>query len=148
MPASHLSLHYHVVFSTRKREPFITEPWRVRLHVFLAGAVKQAGGISEAIGGTSDHVHLLLGLRATHSLADVIREIKAASTEWAHRTVRCNGFSWQEGFGGFTVSVSHLNAVKEYIICQEEHHLRRTFQQEYIAMLKKNGISYDERDLW
>ena len=106
MPSTHLSLHYHVVFSTKERRAFIDEPWRERLHAYLGGAIRTAGGVPEAIGGLGDHVHLLMGLRATHRLADVVRDIKAASSEWVHQEIKQAVFSWQEGYGAFTVSAN------------------------------------------
>ena len=79
MPSTHLSLHYHIVFSTKERRAFIDERWRNQLHAYLGGAIRTTGGVAENVGGVADHVHLLIGLRATHCLADVIRDIKAAS---------------------------------------------------------------------
>jgi putative transposase len=79
MPSTHLSLHYHVVFGTKSHEPMIQAAWRDKLHAYLGGIIRTADGIAESIGGASDHVHLLIGLRATHRLADVLRELKAVS---------------------------------------------------------------------
>src|SRR6266404_5875004 len=111
MPSTHLSLHYHIVFSTKERRAFIDKPWRDRLHAYLGGAVRTAGGVAEAVGGVGDHVHMLMGLRATHCLADVVRDIKQTSSEWMHQTIRMPTFSWQEGYGAFTMSASMLDDV-------------------------------------
>lgn len=148
MPSTHLSLHYHLVFSTKDRRPLITDAWRARLHAFLGGAVRTIGGIPETVGGTDDHVHLLVGLRATHQLADVLREIKHSSSQWVHEEIDVKAFAWQEGYGAFTVSVSHVPQVKRYIAQQAEHHRRRSFQEEYLEFLKQSGIEFDERFLW
>ena len=148
MPSTHLSLHYHLIFSTKNRHPLIDEAWRGRLHSFLGGAVRNLGGTPEAVGGMGDHVHLLMGLRANHTLADVLRDIKSASSHWVHDTVGVRGFGWQDGYGAFTVSASLIERVKIYIAHQEEHHRKKTFQEEYVEFLKQSGVEYDERYLW
>ena len=148
MPSTHLSLHYHLVFSTKNRQPLIADSWRERLHAYLGGAVRAIGGVPEAVGGTADHVHLLMRLRATHRLADVLREIKHASSQWVHENVGANDFAWQEGYGAFTVSASKIEAVKRYIAQQEEHHRKKSFAEEYVTFLRESGVDYDERYLW
>jgi len=148
MPSTHLSLHYHIVFSTKDRYPFIADEWRGRLHEYLGGLVRAADGNPEAIGGTTDHVHLLAGLCATHSLATFVQDIKQTSSRWVHETIGVKNFAWQPGYGAFTVSVSNCNAVREYIANQAEHHRTKTFQEEYVAFLKKYLVGYDEKFLW
>ncbi len=95
MSSTHLSLHYHVVFGTKNHEPTIQPAWRGDLHAYLGGIIRTADGIAESIGGVSDHVHLLIGLRATHRLADVIRELKAVSSGWVHNEIGMRDFAWQ-----------------------------------------------------
>lgn len=148
MSSTHLSLHYHLVFSTKDRRPLIDAQLRDRLHAFLGGSVNTACGIPEIVGGTNDHVHLLVGLRATHCLADVLRDIKSASSEWVHKEIGVRAFGWQDGYGAFTVSASQLPKVKNYIAGQEEHHRKKTFQDEYREFLEKHGIKYDDKYLW
>jgi REP element-mobilizing transposase RayT len=148
MPSTHLSLHVHVVFSTKNRYPFITHEWRERLHAFLGGAIRAAGCIPESVGGTIDHVHLLIGIRATHCVADITRDIKHASSKWIHETIGNKKFGWQDGYGAFTVSASQLDAVKEYIRNQAEHHRKRTFEEEYVDFLKRAEVDYEEKYLW
>lgn len=148
MPSTHLSLHYHLVFSTKERYPYIDREWRDRLHAYLGGCLNATGAIPERIGGTDDHVHLLTGLKATHRLSDVLREIKQASSEWVHNELGVKSFGWQEGYGAFTVGSSHVAAVRTYIEGQEEYHRRRTFQEEYREFLARNDIAFDERFLW
>jgi REP element-mobilizing transposase RayT len=148
MPSTHLSLQVHVVFSTRERQPWIEQGWRDRLHAYLGGAIRTLGGVPLAVGGTGDHVHLLVGLRATHRLSDVLREIKVTSSKWVHETTGVRGFSWQDGYGAFSVSPGQADEVRKYIASQEEHHRRKTFQEEYLEFLKRNGVEYDERYLW
>ena len=101
MPATHLSLHYHLVFGTKNHEPVITPAWRDRLHAYLGGVVRTLDGIPEAVGGVADHVHLLIGLRATHTLANVLRETKSVSFPWVHAEIGVSSFAWQEGYGAF-----------------------------------------------
>ena len=96
MASTHLSLHYHIVFGTKERRASISDDWRERLHAFMGGCVKTLGGVPEAIGGTRNHVHLLIGLRATHRLADAIKEIKVASSKWIHQELGNKLFSWQK----------------------------------------------------
>ena len=97
MPATHTSLHFHIVFSTRDRHPFIAGEWRNRLHEYLGGLIRSAEGIPEAIGGTADHIHVLAGLRATHSLAMFVKDIKQTSSRWIHETIEVKNFAWQQG---------------------------------------------------
>jgi REP element-mobilizing transposase RayT len=89
MSSTHLSLHYHIVFGTKNHEPLIQPSWRGNLHAYLGGIIRTGNGIAESVGGVSDHVHLLIGLRATHRLADVLRELKAVSSGWVHDEIGC-----------------------------------------------------------
>jgi putative transposase len=148
MPATHLSLHCHVVFSTKDRVPIIDQRWRKRLHSYLGGTACYQNAIPEAIGGTADHVHLLIGLLATHQLSEVVRQIKHASSRWIHETIGVKDFLWQSGYGAFTVNSYDIEIVKNYISRQEEHHRRKLFKQEYMEMLEKYRVEYDERFLW
>jgi len=148
MPSTHLSLNFHIVFSTKERCAYIEPAWRERLHAFIGGAVRQTGAVPDAIGGVADHVHLLLGLRATHRLADLVQDIKTASSKWIHREIRMPIFSWQEGYGAFTVSPTQRATVKRYIAGQEQHHRKQTYQEEYLELLRKAGVEFDPNFLW
>ena len=145
MSSTHLSLHYHLVFGTKNHERLIASDWRARLHAFLGGVIRTLNGVPEAVGGVADHVHLLVGLRATHTLSDVLREIKSVSSAWVHENVGIRSFAWQEGYGAFTVSASQLENVRAYIQQQEEHHRTRSFRDEYVALLHRCGVEFDER---
>ncbi len=101
-----------------------------------------------SVGGVEDHVHLLVGLKPTHTVSGVIRDVKKSSSAWIHEHIRSRGFTWQEGYGGFTVSTSNLDDVSRYIAEQEPHHKKRSFQDEYRELLTRNGIDFDERYLW
>ncbi len=104
------------------------------------------GGFPEIIGGVEDHIHLLIGLRATHCLADFMQELKKASSSWASDTHEPD-FSWQEGYSAFTVSWTHIDAVRQYIVTQEEHHRKMDFIAELKTLLDKNGVKYEEKYL-
>ncbi|HWC76304.1 MAG TPA: IS200/IS605 family transposase, partial [Blastocatellia bacterium] len=148
MPSTHTSLHYHLIFSTKDRARVITEDWRGRLHAYMGGIVKGLQGVPLEIGGVEDHVHLLVGLKASHRLSDVLRDIKGDSSTFAHQVACKTTFAWQPGYAGFTVSRSQLERVAEYIRHQEEHHRRKTFQEEYVELLKLSGVEYKEEYLW
>ena len=148
MPSTHLSLHYHIVFSTKDRRPQIADEWRARLHEYLGGLIRNANAIPECVGGVTDHVHLLIGLKATHTLATFVQDIKQTSSHWIHESIGVKDFSWQQGYAAFTVSVSNCETVREYIAKQPEHHRSKTFQEEYIALLQKHGVVYEEKYLW
>src|SRR5260370_22725342 len=123
MSSTHLSLHYHIVFGTKNHEPIIQPAWRGDLHAYLGGIIRTADGIAESVGGVSDHVHLLIGLRATHRVADVLRELKAVSSGGGHNEIGMRHFAWQQGYAAFSVCASQLQVVRNYISRQAEHHL-------------------------
>jgi REP-associated tyrosine transposase len=146
MASTFLSLHYHIVFSTKERRPIIREPWRAHLHEYLGGTVRGLGGIPEMIGDVEDHAHLLVGLKATHCLADFMRDFKRASSNWITENHE-KEFAWQDGYAAFTVSVSNCEAVREYIQNQPEHHRKTSFQDELVRLLEKHGVKYDAKFL-
>jgi REP element-mobilizing transposase RayT len=149
MPASHTNLLYHIVFSTKERRPLITPALQAELYPYIGGIVRSERGILLDVGGMPDHVHLVARLRADVALADLVRLVKANSSKWANeRRDLTDGFAWQTGYGAFTVSQSQLPTVRQYVQTQERHHRRKTFQEEFVALLKKHGIEYDERYLW
>jgi putative transposase len=146
MGSTFLSLHYHIVFSTKERRPFISADWRPGLHEYLGGTVNGLKGVAEVVGGVEDHVHLLVGLRATHCLADFMRELKKAFSTWASENHE-RQFGWQDGYSAFTVSATHLDIVRKYIARQEAHHRNLSFRDELKQLLKKNGVKYDPKYL-
>jgi REP element-mobilizing transposase RayT len=147
MPSTYLGLHYHLVFSTKERRPFIDEAWRDELHKYLGGTIKGLGGFPDTVGGVSDHVHLLIGLKATHTLSDVLRELKKASSAWVHEQIGILQFAWQEGYSAFTVSATARASIRRYIENQPEHHRKLSFREELMHMLKVAGVEYDPRYL-
>ena len=146
MPDSYTNLLYHIVFSTKERRPLITPGYEVRLYDYIGGMIRKAGGISVELNGTSDHVHLLAKLRPDCSLSNVLRDLKANATGWMHDVFpSLKNFSWQRGYGAFTVSQSNVAAVRQYIARQKEHHRNISFRDEFIQFLEENDIAYDER---
>jgi len=149
MPKSDTNLLYHIVFSTRERRPIITTERRPRLYDYVGGIIREFGGISLAIGGIEDHLHLLAKLRPDKDLSNVLRDLKANSSGWMHDVFPdARDFYWQKGYGAFTVSASEALAVSRYIADQERHHQKRSFREELIVMLQVNEVAFDERFLW
>jgi REP element-mobilizing transposase RayT len=147
MPSTHTSLHYHLIFATKNREPCLSETWRPQLHEYLGGTARGLGANPEGVGGVADHVHLLVALKPTHCLSDFMRELKKASSTWVRETTRLPDFHWQEGYAAFTVSASARESVRNYIAGQEEHHRKKSFREELLGFLRKSGVPYDERYL-
>ena len=147
MPSTFVSLNYHIVFSTKDRSPRITESWAARLHEYLGGTIKGLGGVSLQVGGIEDHVHLLIGLKPTSCLSDVMRELKRNSSIWVHTEIGDHHFAWQEGYAGFTVSPSACGSVRGYIKKQRQHHQRRSFREELVQLLQRAGIEFEDRYL-
>lgn len=149
MSSTFASVYYHVIFSTKDRYPHITDGIAPRLHGYIGGILRGEKAIPIAIGGTADHVHVLFAMRTEPSLATMMRRIKSNSSKWAHETFpEKSKFAWQNGYGVFTVSASNVDDVKAYIASQAEHHRKRTFQEEFVAFLRKHGVEYDERYIW
>ncbi|MCI0352031.1 MAG: IS200/IS605 family transposase [Acidobacteriales bacterium] len=140
-------LHTHVVFSTKEREPKITPELKPRLLAYMGGIVRELDGKAVIINAMIDHVHMLLRLPPTLSLSDCIRLVKTNASRWAHQQ-GYKRFAWQTGFSGFSVSTSTLPQVTAYIREQERHHRKVSFQDELRTLLRKHGISFDERYLW
>ena len=148
MPDTYTRLRYHIVFGTKQRLPLITPQVRADLYSYLGGILSRHGGILLAAGGMPDHVHLLAGLPATRSIADVMQRVKANSSKWMNeREDRTGSFAWQVGYGAFSVSESQMEVVRTYISRQEEHHRRVSFQDEIKAILRKHGFEADSRFL-
>jgi putative transposase len=135
----------HIVFSTKGRRDLIPPALQPRLTAYLAGMVRKLGLDSLAIGGTANHMHLLVGLRPTSRLADSVQKLKANSSRWlGEQSIK---FEWHRGYGAFSVSPSMLGVVTEYIEHQGEHHRKRTFADEFLTLLRKAGVKFDEADV-
>jgi len=146
---SYVSSYFHCVFSTKERRSFISAALQQRLWPFMAGIGRQNGITATAIGGVEDHVHMLLSLPATIPVSKAMQLIQGGSSKWIHETFPDQRlFTWQEKYGAFSVSVSQLDTIARYIKNQKEHHRRRSFWEEFLMLLKRHGIQYDERYLW
>jgi len=143
MASTYLSLQVHVIFATDGRAPSIGEEWRSELHSYIGGVVRGLGAVPIMIGGTADHVHALVGLRATHAVADVVREVKKASSLWA--ADRFARFRWQTGYGAFSVSPGDVERTIAYIADQEQHHRKISSAEELKALMAEFGVEWDER---
>jgi putative transposase len=148
MAHSFSNLLTHVIFSTQGRQPSLTPDLRPDLLAYMGGIVRNLRGKLIEASAPLDHVHCLLSLPATLAVADALRVLKTNSSLWVHEIRRRPHFRWQTGYGAFSVSQSNVPAVLKYIRHQEEHHRKISFQEEFIAFLKRNGIVYDERYIW
>ena len=146
---SYVSSYYHCVFSTKERRPTITPALQERLWPYLGGIAREHKMMAVEIGGVADHVHMLLSLPASMPVSKALQLIKGGSSKWVHDTFPEHRlFGWQVKYGSFSVSVSQLDKIVEYIRNQAAHHQKLTFTEEFIALLKKHRIRYDERYLW
>ena len=150
MSQSLVRFYAHIVFSTKQRRPALSDDaQRSRLHAYLTGACERKGSPAINVGGTEDHVHVLCRLSKLLDVAALVREIKRDSSKWLkHEFPALNDFSWQEGYGAFSLSPSHVDAVKSYIDDQMEHHRRESFQDEFRRVCAKYGVAIDERYAW
>jgi REP element-mobilizing transposase RayT len=150
MAQSLTQIYLHVVFSTKDRKPFLTDKdFRGRTHAYLAGICKNLDCPSLIVGGVEDHVHVLCRFGKTIEVATLLRELKRDSSKWIKtEQPRLAEFHWQAGYGAFSISPSHVEALKEYVSNQDEHHRRESFENEFRRLCRKYGIEIDERYVW
>jgi putative transposase len=149
MPQSLSKVMIHIVFSTKNREPWLDRDVRPRMHAYLATICREFGAELVRVGGTADHVHIVTTLPRTVTQAELVEPIKKASSKWSKSLdARYRGFFWQRGYSAFSVSPSQLDAVLQYVETQQDHHRKRTFQEEYRELLRKHGVKFDERYVW
>lgn len=149
MPGTFTQIHLHLVFAVKYRRGLIQPLWKDRLYAYITGIVQQNNHKLVIINGMPDHVHLLIGFRPTQTLADLMRDIKQMSTRWINEQhLVPGGFAWQEGYGAFSYSRDDLPMLIRYIEQQEKHHAKRTFLEEYRAMLDAFEVAYEERFLF
>jgi putative transposase len=150
MPQSLSAVYIHAVFSTKERARFLRDPsLRGEMHSILGGISRRLNCPSIIAGGIDDHIHHLIRLSRTITQADWIKEIKRASSLWIkQREPRLCKFSWQAGYGMFSVNPSDLDSVRRYIASQEEHHRKISFQDEFRMLLRQHGLEWDERYVW
>jgi REP element-mobilizing transposase RayT len=149
MPQSLANILVHVIFSTKNRAPWLHEEIDHELFPYLASACMACDCPAHKIGGTDDHVHLVCSLSRTVAISGLVGDIKASSSKWLKtKGPRFADFTWQAGYGAFSIGQSQLITVKDYIASQREHHRRKTFQVEFRAFLKRYEVAYDERYVW
>jgi REP element-mobilizing transposase RayT len=150
MPQSLAQIYLHIVFSTKDRRPFLQDKSiRDEAHNYLGGACNNLGCPVLRVGGVADHVHILCRLGRTLSVAELVKELKRVSSQWLKaKSPDLADFYWQNGYGAFSVSPGHVEALRAYIANQEEHHRQTTFQDEYRRLLTKYGLEWDERYVW
>ena len=150
MPQSLVQIYVHIVFSTKDRMPFLKDTvFRGRVHAYLAGICNKQDCPAIIVGGVADHVHLLCRLGKQIDISSLIREIKRDSSSWVkEEEPTLSVFFWQSGYGAFSVSPSHVDALKNYIRDQEEHHKTDSFQDEFRRLCAKYGVPVDERYVW
>jgi REP-associated tyrosine transposase len=148
MPQSYVNLTYHIVFSTKDRTPLIKEVYQTRLHEYIGGIIRAQGGIALAINGMPDHVHILAKLRQDKPVSNMIRDFKANSSGWMHSVFpELRDFSWQNGYGAFTVNSSGIETIRRYIADQQLHHQNRSYRNEFVELLNENNVEFDEKYL-
>jgi putative transposase len=146
MANTYTQLNVQAVFAVKGRENFLLSNFRKELFEYVSGILKGIGQFPLAVNGNKDHVHIFFELNPTSSLSDVMEKVKANSSKWINEKRFIPGkFEWQRGYGGFTYSRSQRNDVIQYIMNQEKHHKSKTFREEYLKMLKKFEMGYDER---
>ncbi|MBJ7397066.1 MAG: IS200/IS605 family transposase [Akkermansiaceae bacterium] len=139
----------HVIFSTKERRPCLVPDTRPKLHAYLATVARNVDCAAYRVGGVADHVHLALRLSRTITVAKLVETLRTASSKWVKTELPdLAAFSWQRGYGCFSVGPSDWDALKAYIDSQEEHHKTRTFRDEFWMFLKKYGVDYDEAYVW
>ncbi len=149
MPGTFHQLYIQVVFAVQGRENLISNKWNKELHKYIAGIIKGKEQKSIIVNGMSDHIHAFIGLRPAMAISDLVRDIKNNSSNFIndHKWVK-GKFSWQEGYGAFSYSHSHIGNVYQYILNQENHHKKKTFKQGYLEFLKKFEVNYNEKYLF
>ncbi|MCL6525234.1 MAG: IS200/IS605 family transposase [Thermoflavifilum sp.] len=142
-------IYVHIIFSVRGRQNQIQKSWKEELYKYICGLVNQKQQKVYAIGGAADHIHILISVKPDITISDLVRDIKANSSRWINEKRYVIGkFQWQEGFGVFSYAQSQLDRVITYINHQEQHHKKKSFKEEYIELLQKFDISYDEKYLF
>jgi REP element-mobilizing transposase RayT len=150
MSQSLTQIYLHMIFSTKLRRPFLSDPdVRCKTHGYLVGTCRNLDSPSLLIGGVEDHVHILCRLSKNWTVSAFIRELKRDSSKWIKTLGQhLKDFHWQGGYGAFSVSPGHMDQLKQYIANQEEHHRTETFQEEFRRICAKYGVDLDERYAW
>ena len=146
MPNTYTQIHIHFVFAVKYRDGVIHSSWKDELYKYITGIVQNNKHKLLIINGMPDHVHILIGLRPSQSISDLLQDIKGSSSKWINEKKFIKArFEWQEGYGAFSYSKSQIKTVTEYIENQELHHQKKTFREEYLEILQKFEVDYDEK---
>ena len=146
MSSTFTNLLFHVIYSTKYRKPLIQAVWSERLFEYIGGIIRGERGILLEINGTADHIHFLAKFSPTIAVSDMLRLIKTNSSKWVHdQELAGPEFQWQTGFGAFSVSQSQVDRLRRYIQNQLRHHQQKTFREEFLELLRKHNIEFDER---
>lgn len=149
MSGTFSQLYIQVVFAVKGRENLIADKWAKELHKYIAGIIKGKGQKPIIVNGMPDHIHAFIGLRPVMTISDLVRDIKNNSSKFINEQKLVRGkFAWQEGYGAFSYSHSHIDKVYNYILNQEERHQKQSFKEEYVDFLKHFNITYDEKYLF
>ena len=146
MANTYTQIYIQTVFTVQNQISLIKPQWQDELYKYMTGIVQNNGHKLIAINGMPDHMHLFIGMKPNQSLSDLMQDVKGSSSKWIHEKGYVNGkFEWQPGFGGFSYSISQIDAVVKYINNQKVHHQKKTFIQEYLEFLEKFKVPFDER---
>jgi putative transposase len=149
MSQSLANIHTHLVFSTKNRHPWLTDDVRPDLHAYMATVLAHLNSPAQIINSIEDHVHILFNLHRTLALSKAVERVKSSSSQWLKsQSLTLEKFSWQSGYGAFSVSESNLPEVSHYISQQREHHRTKSFQEEYLAFLQRHHMDYDQQYIW
>jgi putative transposase len=149
MPQSLSNILLHIIFSTKNRMPLITSDNTSDLYAYIASISRAHGCPVHQIGGTENHIHICCSLARTQTCAKLVEEIKTGATKWIKtKGLAFASFAWQNGYGAFSIAQDQLDAVKQYIKNQQHHHTKVTFEEEFLALLKRFNVPYDEKYVW
>jgi putative transposase len=149
MANTYTQCYFHLVFAVKNRDSLVKKEWKNELEMYITGIVQNHRHKMLAIGSMWDHIHILIGYNVNQLIPDLVEEIKTSSNSWikAKRLSKFN-FEWQKGYGAFTHSHSQIDSVVKYILTQEEHHKKRPFKEEYLEMLEKNNVEFNQEYLF
>ena len=146
MPNTYTKIYLHLVFAVKNRESLINSKWKDELYKYITGIIQNNGHKLIAINGTANHIHIAVGYKPTQLLPDLMQDIKGSSSKWINENRFVHGkFNWQTGYGAFSFSHSQIDKVVKYIVNQESHHKIKTFKEEYLELLKKYNVQYDDK---
>jgi len=149
MANTYSQAYFHLVFSPKNRDALISKTWAAKLEKYITGIIQNNNHKLLAIGSMSDHIHIFVGYNLNQLIPDLVENIKTSSNAWIkHNNVSKNKFEWQKGYGAFTHSQSQIDTVVKYVLNQEKHHQKKSFREEYLEILHKNDIKFNDNYLF